>query len=149
MTHLGNFTRLFEQYAGAGGDMGEEEKATTLLGSLPASYSPLCMMLSHSEGLNLDKTKAALLAEAERREGNEVSTQGTTEGAFAAETNNNSMPAERARELRTCFYCKKKGHLIADCQARKRKESRVEDASVAFNTPVSQPSEDETLLPLH
>ncbi|XP_026119724.1 uncharacterized protein LOC113098887 [Carassius auratus] len=38
----------------------------------------------------------------------------------------------KAKEGRECFYCRKSGHLIADCLVLKRKEQGVSTKSVAF-----------------
>ncbi len=43
-----------------------------------------------------------------------------------------SKNVSKAKEGRECFYCRKPGHLIADCLALKRKEQGVSTKSVAF-----------------
>jgi hypothetical protein len=132
---------LADQIEAAGAEMDEDSILHSVLSGLPAKYDMIVTIMTTADELpSLAEAQAKLLlVEGDRK----TNTRGNGEAAYFSSSGGNNKgstppsgskvyvpPHKRSEghkgnysggrpEKRTCFYCKKKGHLKADCRKRK------------------------------
>ena len=126
--------RLVEQLRGVGEEVSDQQVATLLLCGLPDEYETLITALEarDEDELTLEYVKNKLVDAYKRKKDSEAdSTESRTESAMYSgkirphsHMNNRH---NRNKETRTCFFCKRQGHLKKDCavwKARTEQEPR-------------------------
>jgi len=113
----------------------DEDKAIILVVPLPSSYKHFkkILLYSNNDTLSFEHVKASLLSKEkfdldvhsnDRGEGLNVRGR-----SFEKEGSNKRNTRSKSRGRKTnkiCRYCKKKGHIIADCYSSKNKKEREE-----------------------
>jgi len=121
--------QLVEQLRGVGEEVTDQQVATLLLCGLPDEYETLITALEAREEdeLTLEYVKNKLVDAYKRKKDCEAdSTELKTESAMYSgnmrpnnHMNNRHNHQNKERETRTCFVCKKPGHLKKDCRVWK------------------------------
>eukprot|EP00253_Pinus_taeda_P027941 PITA_27941 len=135
--HLDAFNILLVQLESIEVKFQLEDKAITLLCSLPESWDHIVtsISLSSSETLEFDDVVASLLSEETRRRSNlETSTleammvRGRSkERRFSRQSDSRSKSKGKKSKVK-CWFCGKSGHLKKDCW--KRQQTSKEDSSI-------------------
>jgi hypothetical protein len=127
--HLNTFNTLIIQLTSMEVKFEDEDKAITLLCSLPDSWDNLLTSISFSSTkvLDCDSIVGALLAEEMRRKSSQETS--TSEAMLVRgrtkEKNERSFSRSKSRHKKgkeKCWYCGKTGHLKKDCWKRKESE---------------------------
>jgi hypothetical protein len=129
--HLNTFNTLIVQLTSMEVKFEDEDKAITLLCSLPESWDNLVTSISFSstDVLDYDYVVGALLAEEMRRKSSQETS--TSEAMLVRgrpkekEKNQRSSSRSKSRGRKgrvKCWYCGKTGHLKKDCWKRKESE---------------------------
>ena len=127
--------QLVEQLRGVGEEVTNQQIATLLLCGLPDEYETLITALEAREedDLTLDYVKNKLVDAFKRKRDSEAdSTEPKNESALYSSGGrpinkmNSRHDNHKERETRSCFVCKKPGHLKKDCRVWK---SRMEHES--------------------
>lgn len=127
--HINEFDRLIVDLMDMEVVLEDEDKATILLISLPNKYDDLVTTLVYGkETIRYDEVSAALLAHASRRkfanlnldsQGEDLVVRGRTE--HRSKGNGKSRSKSQSKKNLVCYYCRKKGHFIAECPDHKSK----------------------------
>ena len=125
---------IAHRLSSAGYVPGDDEQVCALLNGLPEAYKTLVTVLeSQTKDLTMSSVTTQLLLQ-ESKIRDKESMEGTDE---------NAESAFGAKEMRRCFYCKRRGHIKKDCRKRKydikkgkfnRYDDHTENVQVAFLT---------------
>ncbi|KFD45983.1 hypothetical protein M513_13139 [Trichuris suis] len=129
--HINSMLEVVELLKGTGTEISDGELVAVLLCSLPESYSGLITALEGRDEseLSVDYVTGKMLDEYQRR----VESCGSTDDdgtALLMSSAKSNRPRQwkgdrpNSKERRKCFFCKRPGHLKADCEAFKENESR-------------------------
>ena len=125
--HLQKMFDFFNQLANSGYSFDSKTSVAIVLSSLGSEYEPLITALEawDENKLTLEAVRSKLIEEYSRKQ--DVVANDVTESALKAD-----------RKLRSCTFCKKKGHLESQCYAKQRSISKQEErghaASFAFSS---------------
>nr|CAD1829287.1 unnamed protein product [Ananas comosus var. bracteatus] len=134
--HLNVFNDIICELESIGEKMKYEDKAITLLCTLPDSYETLITSLSctKEDSLDLDTVCSALLANELRKKVTLGSSEGETEALvvrghykerenmskyFSRSKSKNRSKSRNRNDKRLCWFCGKSGHMKKDCLKRK------------------------------
>lgn len=128
-SHLFEVEELFERLHNAGQDLENSLKIAMILRSLPDSYSGLVTALESrpDADLTLQLVKSKLLDEYERRKDRSGGSSSETKAMKTGVRSSATAVSEK-----TCFFCKKKGHLRRNCrlfQAKQKQDNSEEKKS--------------------
>src|SRR6218665_2760272 len=128
--------RLVEQLRGVGEELSDQQVATLLLCGLPDKYETLITALEarDEDELTLEYVKNKLVDAYKRKKDSETdSTESRTESAMYSDKirphSHMNNRHNQNKETRTCFFCKRQGHLKKDCavwKARTKVETQGE-----------------------
>src|SRR6218665_3214967 len=142
---------LVEQLRGVGEEVSDQQVATLLLCGLPDGYETALEARDEDE-LTLEYVKDKLVDAYKRKKDSEAdSTESRTESAMYSGTirphSHMNNRHNRNKETRTCFFCKRQGHLKKDCAVWKpRMEQEPRSKHRAKNAVVTSDSENESWL---
>ncbi|KFD60150.1 hypothetical protein M514_27678 [Trichuris suis] len=137
--HINSMLEVVELLKGTGTEISDGELVAVLLCSLPESYSGLITALEGRDEseLSVDYVTGKMLDEYQRRVESCGSTDddGTALRMSSAKSNRpRQWKGDRPnnKERRKCFFCKRPGHLKADCEAFKK--TKAAEVSVGDKT---------------
>ena len=114
---------LRDQLAAIGHAVNEADLVLAVLNGLPKQYETIITVIENTDPMpNLSEVLSKLLLVEQR------SPAGASPKSETALYTQIKKPTSAGfhRETRTCHYCKKKGHLIADCYKKKAADRRQE-----------------------
>lgn len=116
--HLLKIEELFDRLAAAGMSLDEDTKICMLFRSLPESYDTLVTALDclSDKEISVDLVRSKVLDENQRRAERESGSAPKGEKALRA------AGGGKGRGPRLCHYCKKPGHLVANCWKKQKEE---------------------------
>lgn len=138
--HVDSIMEVVGLLRGSGKPLEDEKVVAVLLVSLPESYSGLLTALEGRQeaDLTIEYVTGKILDEYQRRMENTESSEKNQEMALQSavlnkgntnqRTNSNKNEKDRRvgnkvnKEMRTCFFCNKPGHIKADCISYKRQQ---------------------------
>ena len=134
-THLNEYRSLSSQISAQGTTIEDELGAMMLMSSIPSSWETFVTVVKYSE------VTSTIVTEVTRRKSfakdsadKAYVVQGSVDqpnnlGGSSSRPPINQRSRRKSQENRTCNYCKKPGHIKADCQALKAKidKSQRED----------------------
>ena len=145
MDHLDEFNKLLTDLDAIDAKIEEEDRAILLLVSLPSSYEHLRTTLIYGKStIGLDEVVATLISHESMRkkESEKASTDGalvasedghvrgrTTERKDASKSRDRSQ--SRGDDMRKCFYCDQKGHIVKFCSKLKADKAKEKSAAAA------------------
>jgi hypothetical protein len=116
-THIKTVANLCEQLAAMGTSIPDNEYASILLGSIPASYEPQMAAMSTTAklmGMPLTSSMViSLLMDEHNRRALKKPKEGQDEALGA-----DAGKKKKLKKDVECFNCKKKGHMKSDCWAK-------------------------------
>lgn len=120
--YIGRARSIRDQLQAAGRPVDADTVVLAVLNGFPEQYSTLMEVMQAQSALpSLEELQAKALLTEQRHSSNEASDQAGVNAYYAAAgKNNRHQPgANDKRETRSCFYCKKRGHLKKDCRKMK------------------------------
>ena len=127
--YVGRAKEIQSQLRAAGHTVADQDLAFSVLAGLPASYNTISTVLTNSDReLKIDEILPKLQQQEQMMQPEsdaEAALIAKRRGSFgkkAASQFDNGKPMKRQKETRKCNYCKKVGHLYANCWQRKRDE---------------------------
>ncbi|KAJ7571271.1 hypothetical protein O6H91_01G157300 [Diphasiastrum complanatum] len=110
--HVNNVRAVVDQLAGAGAAVNEEKSVFVLLASMLESYDQTVASIANQSKVTMaDATAAVLIQEESRRKANGIDESPGGPSAFLATAQRKKWKPQEC----LCFYWKKPGHLIRDC----------------------------------
>ena len=120
----------------------DELRAVILMSSLPSSWETFVTTVCNASttAIKYSEITSAILTEAARRKSFTKNSaeeayvvQGSTDqsnnrGRSSSRPPNNQRSRSKSQDNRICNYCKKPGHIKADCQALKEKTDKAQRA---------------------
>ena len=137
--HLNEYESLSSQISSQGTTIEDELKAMILMSSLPSSWETFVTTVCNASttAVKYSKVTSAILTEAARRKSftkdsakEAYVVQGSTDrsnnrGRSSSRPPNNQRSRSMSRDNRIYNYCKKLGHIKADCRALKEKTDKA------------------------
>lgn len=154
--YISSTLRLVEQLRGVDEEVTDQQMATLLLCGLPNEYDTLTTALEAREedDLTLEYVKNKLVDTYKRKKENETdSAEFKTESALYSTSGkpnymkSNHGSQHKERDTRSCFICKKLGHLKKDCRvwkARTEQENRQSNSRHKAKSAVTTEEDDGT-----
>ena len=136
--HLNAFNTLLVQLQSIEVKIPSEDKAITLLCSLPESWDHFVtsISLSSSETIEFDDVVASLLSEETRRRSHsETSTseammvRGRSKERRPRKPSDSRSKSKGKKSKLKCWFCGKSGHLKKDCSKRQQQTSKGESST--------------------
>src|SRR5258705_4086835 len=136
--HINSVKEVVSQLRNAGKQIEDDEIVAALLASLPNSYSGLVTALEGRDETDLTAyyVTGKMLDEYQRRAENsavhgdsEVALQATKPKSEHKAHPFSSTTKRKHKETRECFFCKRQGHLKADCHAWKKAQQPAKEAA--------------------
>ena len=119
------------QLRAAGHTVADQDLAFSVLAGLPASYNTISTVLTNSDReLKIDEILPKLQQQEQMMQPEsdaEAALIAKRRGSFGKKATSHfgyNKPMEKQNETRKCAYCKRVGHLIANCWQRKRDEAK-------------------------
>ena len=139
--HIDAIMEVVGLLRGSGKPLEDEEVVAVLLVSLPESYSGLVTALEGRDetALNVEYVTGKILDEYQRRiengtsgasaiEDDEETALRTSDSYKRGYDKNNKTEKKTYREERNCYFCKKKGHLMVNCEKFKEAQQNFEES---------------------
>jgi hypothetical protein len=120
--YIGRARSIRDQLQAAGRPVDTNTVVLAVLNGFPEQYNTLVAVLEAQSALpSLEELQAKALLKEQRHGSNDASDQAGVNAYYAAAGKNKALPGANGgkRENRSCFYCKKKGHLKKDCRKMK------------------------------
>lgn len=129
--HLFKIDELFDRLSAAGLSLDEDTKICMIFRSLPTSYETLVTALDclSDDDISVELVRSKIVDESQRRiERDSSSTTQRNEKAHVSAENN------RQRTPRLCHFCKKPGHLVANCKKKQKENKYNGNAKTVLST---------------
>ena len=131
--YIGRARSIRDQLQAAGRAVDADTVVMSVLNGFPEQYNTLIEVMRAQSALpSLEELQAKALLTEQRHSSNEASDQAGVNAYYAAAGKNHRHQhgANDKRETRSCFYCKKKGHLKKDCRKMKADMQRQQQRPV-------------------
>ena len=145
--HLNEYESLSSQITSQGTTIEDELRAMILMSSLPSSWETFVTTVCNASttAIKYSEVTSAILSEAARRKSftkdsaeEAYAVQGSTNrsnnrGRCSSRTPTNQRSRSKSQETRICNYCKKPGHIKADCRLLRSKTDKAQRAYQSSN----------------
>ena len=136
--HLNEYESLSSQIMSQGTTIEDELRAMILMSNFPSSWETFVTTVCNASttAIKYSEVTSAILTQAARRKSftkdsaeEAYVVQGSTDrsnnrGRSSSRPPTNQRSRSKSRETRICNYCKKLGHIKADCRALKSKSDK-------------------------
>ena len=136
--HLNEYESLSSQISSQGTEIEDELRAMLLMSSLPSSWETFVTTVCNASTtvVKYSGVSSAILTEATRRKSfaKDLADEAYVVQGLTDRSNNRGRSSsrqlikKRSRDNQICNYCKKPGHIKADCRALKAKTDKAQRA---------------------